>query len=191
MAIKFKYGGATFTVDTPQEAAETLALLKKQQADQARTRREALAQAWLDQKISRTKAFMDHTEEELSAYLEGDKYNWTQERFDNLLSRLGEDQKRVLALLTTRNSISDAELRDALRVSDNQALAGVLSGISKQAISLYIPPRAIFKFENFRSGGKRRSEYLIVDEFRKFASDMKWPPSTLLSPTPVPVITLD
>jgi len=180
MAITFKYGGATFTADTAQEAAETLALLKKHQADQAKSKREAQAQAWLDEKISRSRAFMNNAQNEFNAYLEGDKYTWTQDRFNRFLSRLGEGQKLALALLTTKSSVTDAELRDALSVSDNQALAGVLSGISKQAISLYIPPRAIFKFENFRSGGKRRSDYLVVDEFRQIAKEVGWPPPDLL-----------
>jgi hypothetical protein len=181
MAITFKYGGASFTVDTPQEAAETLALLRGQQAEQKRERREALAQAWIDRRISRSTAFRDHAKNELSAYLEGNKYKWTPDRFEGFISRLGEAQKLILALLITKGSVSDVELRAALGVPDNQALAGVLSGISKQAVALFIPPRAIFDFENFRFGGKRRSDYLVVDEFRKIAADMNWPPPTLLA----------
>jgi hypothetical protein len=181
MAITFKYGGASFTVNTPQEAAETLALLQKQQAEQKKASREARAQAWLDRKISRSTAFMEHAQVELSAYLEGNKYKWTPDRFESFISRLGEAQKLVLALLTTKGSVTDVDLRAALGVPDNQALAGVLSGISKQAVALFIPPRAIFDFENFRFGGKRRSDYLVVDEFRKIAGEMNWPPSSLLA----------
>lgn len=183
MAITFKYGGTSFTVDTAQEAAETLALLKKQQAEQKSSRREALAQAWLDRKISRSRAFMNHAQNEFSAYLDGNKYKWAPDRFNGFISRLGEDQKLILALLTTKNSVTDAELRDALHISNNQALAGVLSGISKQAVALSIPPRAIFDFENFRVGGKRRSDYLVADEFRSIAADLNWPPPSLL-PSP-------
>jgi len=78
-----------------------------------------------------------------------------------------------------------------LNVPGNQALAGVLSGISKRAVALFIPPRAIFDFENFRVGGKRRSDYLVVDEFRHIAAELNWPPPSLVAhPHPLQM-TLD
>lgn len=105
-------------------------------------------------------------------------FSWTSERFSALIYRLGKAQKQVLALLLTKRSLRDDELRKSLKVPNNQALAGVLSGISKQAIALFIPPRAIFNFENFRNGGRRRSDYLASDEFRKIAAELNWPPSS-------------
>jgi sarcosine oxidase gamma subunit len=183
MAIKFEYGGASFTADTPQEAAETLALLKRKQAEQRSERREALARSFMDRKISQSRAYVEHFQKELSAYDEN-KFRWSPDRFLALVERLGNAQKLALALLTTQRSVTDVELRNALQVPSNQALAGVLSGISKQALALFIPPRAIFDFENFRVGGKRRSDYLVMDEFRKIAAEMNWPPPTLLPSSP-------
>lgn len=182
MAITFKYGGASFTADTPKEAADTLALLKRKQAEEAKEEREVLAQAWLDRRISQSKEYMSHAQNELSSYLEGNKYEWSADRFKEFIDRLGEAQKSILAMLTTKRSVTDVELRAALKVPHNQALAGVLSGISKQAVALYIPPRAIFAFENFRVDGKRRSDYLVADGFREIAAKMNWPPPALLSP---------
>lgn len=179
MAITFKYGGASFTVDTPQEAAETLTLLKRQQAEEEKEHRQALLQAFMDRKIDRSKAYMERFQKELSSYDER-KFAWTPDYFQALVSRLGEPQKLALALLVAKRSVSDEDLRNALKVPGNQALAGVLSGISKQAAALNIPARAIFDFENFRVGGKRRSDYLVVDEFRQIAADMNWPPHALL-----------
>jgi hypothetical protein len=77
----------------------------------------------------------------------------------------------------TRRRVTDEELRRALNVSGNQALAGVLSGISKQAAALNIPARAIFGFENLRNAGKRRSTYTVADKFLQIATDMNWPQS--------------
>lgn len=165
MAITFKYAGASFTVDTPQEAVDTIALLKRQEAEAA-----------IVQMRSRFSGTMKAFEQRLNAYDEN-KFAWTGDFFEAFVSRLGEAQKLALGLLVTRRSISDIELRDALKVPGNQALAGVLSGISKQATALNIPPRAIFNFENFRVGGKRRSDYLVVDEFRNIAAEMNWPPA--------------
>src|SRR5215472_1523378 len=158
MAITFKYGGATFTADTPQEAADTLALLKRGVAEQSREKEKAF-DAFMRRKISQGSQYMKEAQALVGAYDES-KFAWTPDRFLALVERLGKPQKIALALLVTKRSITDEELRTALNIRGNQALAGVLSGISKQAVALFIPPRAIFNFENFRSGGKRRSEYL-------------------------------
>jgi hypothetical protein len=166
MAITFKFGGASFTADTPQEAADTIALLKKQEAEAA-----------IGQMKSRFSGYREAYEHKLTAYDET-MFAWTPNFFQALISRLGEPQKLALALLVTKRSISDEEMRNVLKVPGNQALAGVLSGISKQAAALNIPARAIFDFENFRIGGKRRSDYLVVDEFRKIAAEMNWPPDS-------------
>jgi hypothetical protein len=169
MAITFEYGGAKFTVNTPQEAAEMIALLKRQEAEAAVTSMRV-----------RFSELQETYEKELLS-LNDVKFLWTPDRFRALIDRLGEAQKLALGLLITRRSMTDRELREALRVPNNQALAGILSGISKQAQALVIPPRAIFDFENIRVGGKRRSDYLVVDEFRKVAVDLNWPPASLLS----------
>lgn len=170
MAITFKYRGASFTVDTPQEAADTLALLKRQEAE-----------ATITQFRSRFAGFRQEAQQLISAYDEN-KFVWTRDRFEALIERLGTAQKMALTLLLTKKEITDEELRNALKVPNNQALAGVLSGISKQAKALYIPPRAIFDFENSRFGGKRRSDYLVADEFRQIAAELSWPPSTPPAP---------
>jgi hypothetical protein len=171
MAITFKYGGASFTVDTPQEAAEILALLKRHEAEAA-----------IEQARSRFSQYMQEDHHRVSAYDES-KFVWTRDRFSAFIERLGDAQKLVLALLVTKRSVTDEQLRNSLKVPGNQALAGILSGISKQAVALYIPPRVIFDSENFRSGGKRRNDYLVADEFKKIAAAMNWPPSSLLPKT--------
>lgn len=172
MAITFKYGGASFTVDTPQEAAETLALLKRAEAEE-RTRKLEI-RAFMERKISQFQDYRKQYEKQLSAFDEG-KFVWTPDYFQALVIRLGEAQKLALALLVTRRSISDEELRNALKVPGNQALAGVLSGISKQAAALNIPPRDVFSLENLRNAGKRRSNYTIANKFAEIASQMNWP----------------
>ena len=102
---------------------------------------------------------------------------WTPDKFVRFIDRLGTPQQTALAALVRRHHVTDEELRKVVKVSDNQALAGVLSGISKQAAALDVPARAIFSFENFRNAGKRRSTYSVSDKFSKIAADMHWPPS--------------
>lgn len=183
MSITFKYRGATFTADTPQEAADTLALLRRREAEEESRKgeRKEEVEAFMRWKISQGSENMNEAQALVGSFDES-KFAWTRNRFEALINRLGHAQKTALALLVDRRNITDEQLRNALDVANNQALAGVLSGISKQAIALFIPPRAIFDFENIRVGGKRRSDYLVVDEFRKIAAEMNWPPPTLLSP---------
>jgi len=100
---------------------------------------------------------------------------WTPKVFIAFIDRLGDSQQAALAALVTRRRITDEELRKGLKVSGNQALAGVLSGISKQAAALNIDARDIFSFENLRNAGKRRSTYTVADKFLDIASRMTWP----------------
>lgn len=168
MAIRFKYGGMSFTADTPEEVVQTLALFKERDAEAAQKR----VWAKYGGKVEQMKAFIAEEAET----------PWTPEVFLSFVDRLGDSQQAALALLVTRRRVADDELRKALRVSGNQALAGVLSGISKQAAALNIPARSIFSFENLRNAGKRRSTYVIADKFLEIASNMNWPGPQFPSP---------
>jgi len=169
MAIRFKHGGELFTADTPEEAVKLRALLKQQDVEKAFE----LAQkhAWNEMKLhgEGLGAWRALLEEEVM------RNPWTPEVFLRFIERLGAKQRTALSMLVTRHSVTDEELREALNVSANQALAGVLSGISKQAAALNIPARAIFIFENLRTDGKRRSTYSVSDKFLQIAADMNWP----------------
>lgn len=166
MQIKFKYRGIPFTFDTPEAAAKTLALLEAQDAEAARQKHQARIQSMLNQGQT----------EELHQYLrEGPETPWTPETFTSFIDRLGKAQRQALALLVNFHHVTDDEFRACLKVSGNQALAGVLSGISKQAAALNISARDIFSFENFRNAGKRRSTYTASDKFLQIASQMNWP----------------
>jgi hypothetical protein len=181
MPIAFTHKGITYTADTPKEADEMLALLKEREAQAKAQAKKRKAEVWMEQMLSRASEYRKDFEQLISSYDEN-KFMWTPDFFKALVNRLGQPQKTALALLVTQRSISDEQLRKALEISNNQALAGILSGISKQATALYIPPRAIFSFENFRSGGKRSSQYLVTDEFRQIAAQMNWPPANLEAP---------
>ena len=66
---------------------------------------------------------MNEYQQKVSAY-DGSNFTWTRDYFLALINRLGDAQKLALALLVTGGSLSDEELRNALRVDGNQALAG-------------------------------------------------------------------
>jgi hypothetical protein len=165
MTIRFRYGGITYTADTPQEAAETTALLKK---GEARTAHE--------QRASRMHlAAKEGRMEDLHDILTESPLTWTPSLFTRFIERLGKAQQYVLALLVVARHATDEELRACVNVPGNQALAGILSGISKQAAALDIPARDIFSFENHRKDGKRWSNYRVASKFADIASQVHWP----------------
>lgn len=161
MGIKFKHRGETFIADTSEEVMQLRELLAKQDAEAAQ---------------KRVLAKYGGKMEQLGAFIAAEAETpWTPEVFLGFIDRLGNPQQVALSLLVTRRRVTDAELRKALDVSGNQALAGVLSGISKQAAALNIAARDIFSFENLRNAGKRRSTYTVADKFLEITSSMNWP----------------
>ena len=165
LAIKFKYGGVLFTADTPEEAAQTMALLRERDEKSARQEREARIQAMLK----------EGRMEEVHEFLTKGTGTWTPKLFFEFIDRLGKTQREVLSLLVSFRHATDEELRACVNVPNNQALAGVLSGISKQAATLDIDARDIFSFENLRNAGKRRSNYKVANKFAEIAARVNWP----------------
>src|SRR5947208_3205760 len=90
-----------------------------------------MSETWL----GRFSQFMQEAHHRVGAYDEN-KFVWTPDRFSAFIDRLGDAQKLALALLVTKGSVTDEQLRNFLKVPGNQALAGILSGISKQAVAL-------------------------------------------------------
>jgi len=100
---------------------------------------------------------------------------WTPKIFTAFLNQLGADQLTILSLLVTKRRVTYEDLGAAVKVDNNQALAGIISGISKQAAALSINPRAVFGIENHRRAGELTKVYFVDDRFREFAEAMKWP----------------
>jgi hypothetical protein len=167
MAIKFKYHGEQFTADTPEEAAKLLSILKEQDAAQARE--QALKKAM--RRLEGTGSLRNS----LEGFAESIQNPWTLGIFNDFVGRLGARQKAVLSFLVARREATDEELRNTIGIASNQALAGVLSGISKQAAALGVPARTIFRFQNLRNAEGRRNIYTIADEFLETATHMSWP----------------
>lgn len=152
-----------FSADSPEEAAELVRLLQKRETQL--TLQEGLAHARIH----------DEPEPQVQAS-EDDAGPWNAEVFQSYLRRLGDTQTTVLAHLLVNGIVTDAELRASLRLPSNQALAGVLSGLSKQARAMGIDPREVFNVQNWRLDGKRHAEYLSALSLRRIARKLNWPP---------------
>jgi hypothetical protein len=102
-------------------------------------------------------------------------FPWTRELFVKFVESLGTSQKEILGLLVHKHKVTDEELRKALKLDGNQALAGVLSGISKQAGILNISARSVYTVEDERKAGTLSKTYVAANEFMQMAKDMNWP----------------
>jgi hypothetical protein len=100
---------------------------------------------------------------------------WTRELFWKFIESLRPSQQQVLGLLAEKHKVTDEELRKVLSLDGNQALAGVLSGISKQAGILNISARSVYTVENERKAGTLSKTYVAANEFMRIASEMNWP----------------
>ncbi|MDE1177807.1 MAG: hypothetical protein PW789_14590 [Edaphobacter sp.] len=156
MAITLKLPGAEIIVDTPEEAARVWAAasVHKQIMLNAARSGERRGMASLS-----------------------DPNLWNPTRFHEFIDRLGDRQKTALSVMLDVGvfGIEDTELRAILGVSRNQALGGLLSGISKQADAMHIPAREVFSVSNIRRAGRRWSKYFVSPSFTVIANAEGWP----------------
>jgi hypothetical protein len=160
MVIRIQHGDVTYVADTPEEAVRIGALLNRRVAGEPPTEEPPTGP----------------NSGEMWAMADESVCAWTPELFHQLIERLGEPQRAILGILVERRHVSDQYLREQLNIPGNQALAGALSGISKQAAALGISARSVFTFVNLRKAGKRQSTYSIGDSFRQIATEMGWLP---------------
>jgi hypothetical protein len=100
---------------------------------------------------------------------------WTAIKLDQFLERLGPDQKTILRILVEQTRANAEDLRTAVNVDSNKSLAGVLSGISKQAAAMGIDAREVFGIENRRRSGVLSKSFLVADNFQRVARSADWP----------------
>ena len=168
MPIKFEHHGKVFEVETPEQAVLLIDLLDQKAITRAKNFEysERLAEV-----LKSRPGFRPSSAGNLEP-----KRVWDAVIFVRFIERLGDVQKLILEFLIIRNTATDQELRTVAGVGDNLALAGVLSGISKQALAQSIPPRAVFWVKNLRSGGNRAgSRYHLAEAFLQIAREMDWP----------------
>ena len=84
-----------------------------------------------------------------------------------LIRELNENQRKLLEMLLASGEkpVIDTDLRAALRLDNNKALAGILAGISKRAKSAGIDGGSLLTKSQSRNGsGERHYAYRIVPE---------------------------
>jgi hypothetical protein len=115
-----------------------------------------------------------HRESPFGGYPAAPKNPWKAEVFWRFVEKLGTSQERVIKMLL-KDKASDDELRKTLGLQSNKQLAGILSGISKQAAAHQIPARAVFVIENESRSGEVTKTYAIAPQFVEIAAENNWP----------------
>jgi hypothetical protein len=113
----------------------------------------------------------------LDAEPETNDKRWTVEEFSIFTDRIRVTQRKLLQALLEYGTawLSDDRLRVVLGVANNQALAGVLSGISKTALALDIEPARVYVSRTQYKSGKPGRWYRIASGFLRTAAKRTWP----------------
>lgn len=147
MAIEFKYRGTVWRADTPEEA---VALRNELQRGD--------------------RVFVPEHE----AMDELDKL-WTPDKFMDVLNGVGELQNRLLAAIHQKPGISSKELVRELGLDSEVALAGVISGLSKQLKQMGIEPKQVFVIDVKWIGKKKTRRFILDDFFLHAGIEQNWP----------------
>jgi hypothetical protein len=147
LAIEFKHHGTTWRADTPEEA---IALRNK------------LEQSAMPLVIEGEKA-------DVLAAL------WTPDRFMDVINGIGELQRRFLLVINENPMITSQELVGKMGLDSEVALAGVISGLSKQLKQLDISLNQVLGIEVKWTGKTKTRRFILDDFFRHAAAEQNWP----------------
>jgi hypothetical protein len=99
---------------------------------------------------------------------------WTPDTFWNFVQTIGVQQKKAVAALFNNQSLWAADIAEAVGV-DEDALGGVLSGLSKQLKTLELKPSDLYQVHTDWSDGQRRRLFFLQPDFRLSAEEAGWP----------------
>lgn len=113
--------------------------------------------------------------QELEKEIEPNREPWNVAEFLEFTGRIQWQQRALLKLLIqSSGEVPDVQIRETLKLANNRVLAGVLSGVSKVALSLSIDPNRVYRqVTRYRSGQPER-KYSATDAFKAAAEDNDW-----------------
>ena len=147
MAIEFKFKGTTWRVDTPEEAVA------------------------LRNEIEKSDKVFEPVFEQMDQLSDF----WTPDRFMDVVGGVGPLQQRFLVAICRKRGITSRELVSAVGVESEVALAGVISGLSKQLKQLGIEPKHVFKINVNWTGNTKTRKFILDDLFIGAGMEQNWP----------------
>lgn len=98
---------------------------------------------------------------------------WTEQRVREFFKVIKEKQRKLVdALLETPDAVTDDQLCKQLGLGDGRSLAGVFTGLWKNAKKVGADPKELYKRNGITIGDKRQVEYTLAESFR--AAAKKW-----------------
>ena len=92
---------------------------------------------------------------------------WSPEVFATFLQTIGEKQKAAVSLMAAHAGIGSAELAERLKLDSQTALAGVISGLSKQLRTLDLEPGDLYKVKTRWNRRKKEELFFLRESFRR------------------------
>lgn len=100
---------------------------------------------------------------------------WTPDKFKDVIDNIGALQHRLLIEVHKQPNISGDLLRQQLGLESEVALAGVISGLSKQLKKMQIEPRQVFLIKVDWKGKNKNRTFLLDDFFVGAGTEQNWP----------------
>lgn len=98
---------------------------------------------------------------------------WTEQRVREFFRVIKAQQRKLIeALLDATDGRTDEQLCQHLGLEDGRALAGVFTGLFKNAKKVGANPKDLYLRHPVTIGDKRQFEYTLADSFR--AAAKKW-----------------
>jgi hypothetical protein len=100
---------------------------------------------------------------------------WTADLAMDLLNNIGELQKKFLATLSNGANLSSSSLVEAIGVDSEIALAGVISGLSKQLRKMSTNSASLYNVEVVWKGKGKTRFFKLSSDFRDALLELGWP----------------
>jgi hypothetical protein len=99
---------------------------------------------------------------------------WIPEVFATFLQTIGEKQKAAVSLMAEHAGIGSAKLAKRLKLDSQTALAGVISGLSKQLKTLDLELDNLYMVKTKWNGKKKEELFFLRESFRQAAEKAGW-----------------
>jgi hypothetical protein len=93
----------------------------------------------------------------------------------DLLNGIGEMQKKFIAVLNGGASVKSGRLAEELKMGSEVALAGVVSGLSKQLRKMSIHPSSLYRVDVEWKGKEKARSFVLSSDFRDALTELGWP----------------
>lgn len=150
VAIEFVHRGKKWRADTPEEAVR------------------------LRQQLELADAMEDAADPFPSDHVRRESV-WTPDVFWDFVHSIGQQQRVVIEALLRNESVSSAELAEELKLDNELALGGIISGLSKQLRKFELKPMDLYVVNTDWTGGERIRRFFVQQPFRLAAEELGWP----------------